>query len=175
MPEARSGRPLSATNATLQVLTRLTCCVLASWIADHQQGRAVRRIYQAVALKAGFRVGAHRAAIVRIRIGHDAGNSRSQQGVSELPDEAGAMTAPDHIGLADELVDAPRGGWMRAKPLVPGAERITLDVAERMVAKSDNELVHIRMIEIAAHQRVLLVRLSPPTRHLRRFEPPPDQ
>jgi hypothetical protein len=44
-----------------------------------------------------------------------------------------------------------------------------------MVAKGDNELVHILMIEIAAHQRVLFVRLSPPTHHLRRFEPAPDQ
>ena len=64
---------------------------------------------------------------------------------------------------------------MRAKTLISGAERITLDVAERTVAKGDNELVHIRMIEIAAHQRVLFVRLSPPTHHLRPFEPAPDQ
>src|SRR3982074_1351401 len=84
------------------------------------------------------------------------------------------MTAPDHIGLADELVDAAGLGRMRAKTLVPGAQRVALDVAERLISHRYNELIYIRMIEIAAHQRVLLARLSPPAYNFRRFEPAPD-
>jgi hypothetical protein len=46
------------------------------------------------------------------------------------------------------------------------ALRVTLDVAEGKIARRDNELIHIGMVEIAAHQGILLVRLSPPARHL---------
>src|SRR5437016_14532835 len=97
----------------------------------------MRRVHKALALKAGLFIGADRAAVVGIRVGHDARRSRFQQSTDELADEARAMAAPDHSGLPDELVDAAGLGRMRAQALVPGAQRVALDVAERMAAKAD--------------------------------------
>src|ERR1700719_2805228 len=88
---ARSARQRSPAIATLKDQPPPAYCALASWVADHQKRAAVRRIDQPLAAKTGPGVGAHRADIVRIGIGHDARNSLSQQGVDELPDEARAM------------------------------------------------------------------------------------
>src|ERR1700722_7945532 len=98
-----------------------------------------------------------------------------QQAIDELPDEAGAVTAPDHVRYADKLVDATRVGWMRAESLIPGAERIALDITERLIIQRDNELIHIGVIEVAAHQSILFVGLSPPAHDFRRLEPAPDR
>jgi len=89
-----------------------------------------------------------------------------KQGVGELPDEAGARAASDHIRRADKLVDAAGFRRRRTKTLVPGAQRAALDVAERMIVEGDNEMIHIRTIEIAAHPRILFVRLNPPAHHI---------
>src|ERR1700682_5235388 len=86
--EGRSGRPRSAPNAASNDRVRRERCARASWVADHQQGWAVRRIDKALALKAGLGIGADRAAIVGVRIRYDARNSRSQQGGRELPEES---------------------------------------------------------------------------------------
>src|ERR1700730_8881399 len=85
------------------------------------------------------------------------------------------MAAADHLRLADELVDSARAGGVRSKTLVPAAQRVALDVTEPLVAKGDNKLIHIRMIEIAADQRILLLRIAPPTHHFGRLQPAPDQ
>src|SRR5258707_824579 len=85
------------------------------------------------------------------------------------------MAASDHIGLADELIDAARGGRLRPKTLIPGRERIALDIGERPAVDRDDKLVHVRVIEIAAYQRILFVRISPPARYLRRLQPMADQ
>src|SRR5665213_1728144 len=114
-----------------------------SRVSHHQQRRTVRRIDDALALKTGLGVGAHRADIFRVGIGHDSRNSRCEQVVAELPDKAGAMALSDHGGLADELIDTAGGLRLRPKTLVPGAERVALDVAERLAAGRDNELIHV--------------------------------
>src|ERR1700733_12662267 len=128
MLAARAGRRRSAANARGKSRGRLTRHVAASWISHHQQGRTIRRIDHAVALKTGLGASADRPAIIRIRIGHDARNSRFQQAVGELPDEARAMAAPDHVGLSDKLIDAARLGGLRAETLVPCAERVALAI-----------------------------------------------
>src|SRR5436305_14968742 len=84
------------------------------------------------------------------------------------------MAAPDHSGLADELVDAAGVGRMRAQASVPGAQGVALEVAEWLAVKSDNELIHIGMVEVAGDQPVLIIRLPPPGHDVRRFEPAPD-
>ena len=66
-------------------------------------------------------------------------------------------------------VDAAGLGRVRAEAAVPGAERVALDVAEGMAVKADNELVHVGMIEVAADQLVLLIRLPPPAHNFRRL------
>src|ERR1700733_6950278 len=135
MLAARACRPQSAANARGKSRRRLTRHVAASWISHHQKRRTIRRIDHAVASKAGLGVSADRASIVRIGIGHDARNSRCQQRFHELPDETRAMAAPDHIGVADKLIDAACPGGLRAETLVPGAECVALDIAKRMAAK----------------------------------------
>ena len=65
-------------------------------------------------MEAGLGVGADGVAIVRIRIRDHAWYARCQQAVDELPDETGAMASPDHVGYADELVDAACPGRVRA-------------------------------------------------------------
>jgi hypothetical protein len=92
-------------------------------------------------LEAGLGIGAHRAAIFRVGIGYDPRNSRCEQRVCELPDEARAMAISDQFGLAYELIDATRARRLYAKTLVPGAQRITLQVGERALAEADNELI----------------------------------
>ena len=72
------------------------------------------------------------------------------------------MTAADHVGLADELIDAARCLRMVAKPLVPGRKPVALEIGKWPAVDRDDELVHVRMIEIAADERILLVRISPP-------------
>src|SRR3954467_11434169 len=95
--------------------------------------------------------------------------------MGELSDKARAMALPDHAGLADELIDATRPRRLRTETLVPDAKRIAFKIGEGMIVDGDDELLHVRVIEIATDQCILLVRLTPPAHDIRRFKPAPDQ
>src|SRR6478736_2508092 len=132
-------REQAASNDRAPAHRRGNRCLPREGVADHQQSGALRRINHAFFLKAGFGIGADGAAIMGVGIGHHPRDSRSQQALDELSDEARAVATADHIRYANERIDAAGPGWMRAKTLIPGAQRITLDVAEPTVVKADNE------------------------------------
>ena len=48
---------------------------------------------------------AHRASVLRIRISHNARRIFPKQRVNERPDHRRAMTATNHVGFADELIN----------------------------------------------------------------------
>src|SRR6185437_6691051 len=85
------------------------------------------------------------------------------------------MSAADESRLADELIDAARVLWLRAKALVPRRQPVTLDVGERLSLESDQELVHVGMIEVAADELILLAGIAPPAHDLRRLQPAHNQ
>jgi hypothetical protein len=45
------------------------------------------------------------------------------------------MATVDQVGFANELVDAAGGPRLRPKTLIPGAQCVALDVAERLLAR----------------------------------------
>src|ERR1700739_3836020 len=84
------------------------------------------------------------------------------------------MSAADHLGLADELIDAAGVPRLLAKARVPGREPVALDIGEGPAIELDDELVHVGMVEVATDQLILLVRLAPPAHDLWRNEPALD-
>jgi hypothetical protein len=85
------------------------------------------------------------------------------------------VTAIHHVCLADELIDRACPRWVALEPIVgPGGEIVALQIAERTAIGCNDELGHVRILEIAAHELELLVRVAPPFHHMRRLEPAPD-
>src|ERR1700722_14817813 len=84
------------------------------------------------------------------------------------------MSAADHLGLADELIDAACVPSLLPKAWVPCRESVALDIGERSAIELDDELVHVGMVEVARDQLILLVRLAPPAHDFRRYEPALD-
>src|SRR5690242_19418310 len=105
-------------------------------------------------MKTGLLVGPDRAAILRIGVRHHARCSLPEQVIGEQADEIGAVATPDHVGLADELIDAKRQSWLLPEPGIPGAQPVALQIGEWMFPESHDELVHVGMIKIAANERV---------------------
>ena len=124
---------------------------LGNDLAGREVGHASRTIRSAMPSgvstsrsrdKSGFFVGADRARIRRIGIGHDARRAGCEQAFDEGADEAGAVAATDHVGLADHLVDAARRLRLRAEADVPVGQAIALQVAER---RAPNETMYWSM------------------------------
>ena len=84
--------------------------------------------------KAGLLVGADGAKITRIGIGQHAGEACRQQAIGELAGQRRAVAAADHVGLADELVDAAGAVRLVAVADVPIGQAIALQIAERTLA-----------------------------------------
>ena len=116
-------------------------------VTDHQKRAAIGRVQLPLPAEAGLFVGADCARVGGIRIGEHARRARPQQAIDERADECRAVAAAQHVRLADELVDAAR--------------------ARRMRAETIHALLQGALLEIAAHKRELLVRLSPPFAHMR--------
>src|SRR5450631_3017334 len=102
MPALRAGGPRSAAIATSKRWQRRRFFGLTSWVTDHQQGGTIRRIYHAVFLKPRLLVGAHRAKIGRIGIGHHTRRALSQPVINEGANRPRTVAAFDHVRLADE-------------------------------------------------------------------------
>jgi hypothetical protein len=110
-----------------------------------------------------------------IRIGDDARGARRQQAIHELPDEAGAMAAFDHLGLADEQIDAARTLGLRSKAGIPCGQIVTLQVTERTAGYRDDKLVHGWLIEVTTDQTILFFGIAPPFPDMWQCQPAPDQ
>ena len=82
-------------------------------------------------LEAGLFVGPDRARVGGIGIDDDARRSVRQQALGEGADERRAVAAADHVGLADELIEAARAGRLRAEADVPVAQVVALQIGER--------------------------------------------
>ena len=54
-----------------------------------------------------------------------------QQALGEGADERRAVAAAEHVGLADELVEAARAGRLRAEADIPGAQVVALQIGKR--------------------------------------------
>src|ERR1700680_562504 len=85
------------------------------------------------------------------------------------------MTAIEHVSFANKLIEPARAVGLRAEPSIPGAHIVTLQISEFPRICGDDELRHIRMTEIAAHELELLARVMPPLRDVRRSEPSLDR
>src|SRR4029453_8854820 len=162
MPEGRAGRPRSATIAALKEPSPQRCA-RASWVADHQQGGAIRRFDQTIAAKSGLLIGADGARIGRVGIGDDPRRAGGQQPINEATDECRAMTAIYHVRFADELVDAPGAPGMDAQSIIrPNLRIVTLQISKGSTARRHNELIHRLDLEVAADNLELLVSIAPP-------------
>src|SRR3954453_10758981 len=91
-------------------------------VANHQQRAAVRRAYLALATETRLLVGADRACVAGVGIDHDAGRSVGQQLFGKGPDKRGAMAAPEHVGLADKLIETARPDRLRPEADIPCAQ-----------------------------------------------------
>jgi len=78
------------------------------------------------------------------------------------------MTAAQHVGLADKLIETARALGLRAEAGIPGAEIVTLQVGKFPRVGADDELGHVRIGKIAADELELLRRIVPPLRDMRR-------
>jgi len=84
------------------------------------------------------------------------------------------VSAPDHVWLADELINATRPPRLPAEAAIPRREVIGLKVRKRAAAQLNNKLRHVGMVEITADQRELLAGIPPPLRDMRSGQPLPD-
>src|SRR5213596_2164221 len=108
MPEGRSGRPRSATIATVKGQRSPERCARASWVAYHQQCAAVRRFDQTIAEKSGLLISTDGRVIGWIGIGDDAQCATLEPVIDEATNESWAVAASDHARLANEQIDAAR-------------------------------------------------------------------
>jgi hypothetical protein len=74
--------------------------------AEHQQRGTPLRCLSRDRREPRFLIGADRAGVGRVRVGHNHGSAFAEQAVYVNPDEGGAVASADHVGIADELVDA---------------------------------------------------------------------
>ena len=115
--------------------------------------------------KASLFISPDRSRVGRIGIDHEPRRSVRQQALGEGADERRAVAAVEHVRLADELVEAARAGRLRAERLTFQAlEVVALQIGERTAPLPHDELLHVRMTEIAADQLELLGRVMPPLR-----------
>ena len=131
-------------------------------------GLALVHCFHTSALESGFFAGAHRAVVLRVRIGDEARCAGGQHALAETADQGRAVTTVDHIGFADQLIDAagPRG--MNAQSVVrPDRRIIALNVCKRTIVRRDDELVHGADIEITADELELLACVAPPFNDVR--------
>src|SRR6476620_1421569 len=168
MPEARAGRPRSATIAALKGRSLTERCARASWVADHQQGGAIRRFDQTIAAKSSLLIGADGARIGGVGIGDDPRRSGRQQPINEAADECRAMTPIYHARFSDELVDAPGALWVDAHYVIrPNFWIVALQISERSIIRRHNELIHGLDLEVAADNLELFATIAPPLHHVR--------
>jgi hypothetical protein len=66
------------------------------------------------------------------------------------------MTAIEHVGLANELIETARPRWLWTQTGIPGAQLVTLQISKFPRIGRDDELRHIGMIEIAVDEFELL-------------------
>ena len=101
------------------------------------------------------------------------GAAGRQQAVDEGADEGRAMAVADHVGLADELVDAARAERLRRRSrCVQARQVVALQIGERPPVGRDDELHPCAgSLEIAADQLELLVGIAPPLGDMRRRQP----
>src|SRR5690348_6154253 len=93
-------------------------------------------------VEASFFIGANGARVDRIGIGDYSRRAGCEQMVGESANEGGAVAAADHVGFADELIDAARSSRMQPQPVLgPSGLRIALQIREGAVVLHDNELV----------------------------------
>ena len=85
------------------------------------------------------------------------------------------MTTSEHAGFSDELIEPTGAVGLWSKAGIPSAQIIALQIGEFLSVRSNNELRHIRMIKIAAHDFELLGRIMPPFTDVRRLQPAPNR
>ena len=78
-------------------------------------------------------------------------------------------------GFADELIEPAGAVGLRSKAGIPGAQIIALQISEFVSVRGDDELRHIGMIKIAAHEFELFGRIMPPFADVRRLQPALDR
>src|SRR5215470_6016729 len=102
-----------------------------SCVSYHQKSTAIRGVDQAVLSKACLFICANGAGIDWIRIGDNARRPSFQQAVDEGTNKSGAMATIQHVSFADELIDAPGAGGLRAQArTLPSIGVVALHIAE---------------------------------------------
>ena len=99
-------------------------------VANHQESGAIRSIDHTSFFKSRFLVGANRAGICGIGIGHDARRAARQPDHRRSANERRPMAALDHVGLTDEEVDAAGAFGVSSKTRIPCGQVIALEIAE---------------------------------------------
>ena len=100
--------------------------------------------------ESSFLIGTNGARIGGTRIDHDAGHAAGKEPGDEGTDESRAVAASEHVGLADELIEAAGAHGLRAEADMPIADLIALQIGERPAVEADDELRQVRMVEVAA-------------------------
>ena len=60
------------------------------------------------------------------------------------------MTASNHLRFADKLIDST--GAFELRPDIPGTQVVALQISGFLSIRGDDELRHVGMSEIAAHE-----------------------
>src|SRR5262249_4455804 len=121
--------------------------------------------------ESGFFVGAYGAFVRGSGIGHDPRHALSEQLVNEGADKGGAMSAVDHIGLADELINAARAGRLIGKRMTARRNVIALQVSDRTLLGMNEKQIDIRFSEMLTNIGKLPVNVGPPFGDVRRCKP----
>ena len=85
------------------------------------------------------------------------------------------MATIEHVDFADELVKSTRTFGLGAEAGMPGAQVIALQISELPLICCDDELRHVRMLEVATHEFELFARVMPPLANMRCREPAFDR
>lgn len=62
------------------------------------------------------------------------------------------MTASNHLRFADKLIDSTGAFELRTEADIPGTQVVTLQISGFLSIRGDDELRHVGMSEIAAHE-----------------------
>src|SRR5262249_52194072 len=100
---------------------------IRSWMTDHQKRRAVRGVNRPELAKTGFLIRLDGARVGWAGIGEDLRHARREQAVGKGANKTRAVASLDHVFFANELIDAARAIWQRAKTMTgPGAWIVAL-------------------------------------------------
>src|SRR6185437_13940205 len=94
--------------------------------------------------------------------------------VGKAADERRSMTAAQHIGVADKLIETACALRLRAKTVIPDSEPVTLQIGEFTRVRADDELIHVRMGKVAGDEFELFRSIVPPLRDMWCLQPAPN-